>query len=292
MAIGVVQVALHPPLQPPLAVVASQWANTNGNNRSPPSPLYAPPLQAGENDATTSEIAEYYPCELTALAGALRAAFASPDAHWVTIQLAPYSGGAPLAPFRAMQCDTTWGSIPNASCAVIVDDGDPLSPIGNVHSRNKQLVGARVAVHLAAALYDAPYPAMGRGPQYASASLASEPSGALQANVSFDPATFDGGSLVYVAPFVSTWSNSTRCPVEIGISVGECDWFNILGSNGIAYNASVAIAEDGITLQLSATAPAGVTAVGTRFGWNDWPVSNYYSTHGFPVVPWNVTASG
>ena len=242
----------------------------------------------GENDAQVLELA-YYACELRELAASLRAAFASPAAHWTTVQLAPYTGGAALGPFREMQCATTWGAIANSSCAVIVDDGDVLSPIGTVHSRNKQLVGRRVAAGLAAALYGAA--SAERGPQYAGAALASAPGGLLSADVRFDPATLGGRALVYAPPAASQWSNSSRCPAELGIvRLQDCAWFYILASDARAYNATVTLGASGTTLHLGAQAPAGTLAVGTSYGYNAWPVVSYYNAAGWPMVPWNATA--
>ena len=243
----------------------------------------------GENDATGLEVTSgYYACELAHLASSLRTAFASPGAHWTTIQLAPYTGGAVLGPFREMQCETTWASIPNSACAVIVDDGDVLSPIGSVHSRNKQLVGRRVATGLLESIYGVKAPTRGRGPLYAGASLASSPDGALSAEVHFDPATLGGAALVFVPPSASEWSNSSRCPSELGIiKESDCGWSYIIGSDGRSYNATATIAADGSSLIFEAQAAPGVKAVGTSHGYNAWPVVNFYNAFGLPVVPWN-----
>jgi len=253
-----------------------------------------PPLSpAGENDANDAESIQdgFYACQLRAMAADQRAVFGSPNAHWTTVQLAPYTGGQVLGPFRDMQCRAT-AALPNAACAVIDDGGDPLSPIGSVHSRNKQLVGRRVAAGILSALYpNASSSHQATGPTYASAALATA-GGTGYANVSFAPTTLGGtaGGLVYVPPHVDTWQNSSRCPTEIGIPADFCDWISILGSDGAAYNATAAASEDGLTLMLQAgPLPAGVRAVGTRFGYNAWPVVNWYNGAGFPMVPWNVT---
>jgi hypothetical protein len=191
-----------------------------------------------------------------------------------------------------MQCATTWAA-PNASCAVIVDDGDPLSPIGSVHSRNKQLVGRRVAALLSAALYGAPpLPTPGGvGPTFASAALSAAPNGALRATVRFEPASLAGGALVLNPPHTSPWSNSSRCPTETGIiKAADCGWFSIIGSDGLSYNASAAVGADWVTLQLAAQAPAGTAAAGTEWGWNAWPVVSFYNAAGLPMVPWREIA--
>ena len=69
---------------------------------------------------------------LRALIEHTRLEFASPASQWSTVQLAPYITSWEVAPFRAMQCNATLTQS-NASCVRIVDDGDPLSPIGSVH---------------------------------------------------------------------------------------------------------------------------------------------------------------
>jgi len=242
----------------------------------------------GENDASNSGLS-YYPCELAGLAAALRAQHASPTAHWTTISLAPYTGGPVLAPFRAMQCAITSSAIPNSTCVSLVDGGDPLSPIGSVHSRNKQLVGRRVASGLSAALYGAPaLPTPGGvGPVFSGANLSFSPDGTLSATLHFEPASLAGGPLVYAPPSSSPWSNSSRCPVELHIiKATDCGWFSITGSDGVAYNASFALGGDAVSVVLSAKGPAGTKAVGTAWGWNAWPVVNFYNVAGFPMVPW------
>lgn len=227
---------------------------------------------------------------LQGLAAALRADHASPAAHWTTIQLAPYTGGAPLAPFRAMQCNAT-AAIPNAHCAVLLDDGDVLSPIGTVHSRNKQLVGARVAAGVLEALYGVPHPTRARGPVFASQALATAANGSLSALVSFGAGGLGpGGVLVYVPPHATPYSNSTRCPSELGVvKPADCAWPSVLGSDGQVYSGSAQAAGGGRQLLITAQAPPGVRAVGSALGWGPWPVVNFYNQWGMPVEAWYET---
>lgn len=111
------------------------------------------------------------------------------------MQLAPFLAAQPLAAFRDVQCATTWAAA-NASCAVIVDDGDPLSPRGSVHSRNKQLVGARVAPGILAHVYGvgAGDPSTQLGPRFSHvAATATDP---LRATIALVPETLGGAPLV------------------------------------------------------------------------------------------------
>jgi hypothetical protein len=260
-------------------------------------------LQNDTGEGSSTSTFPFYACQLQGLATDLRASLGTPGAHWTTIQLAPYHGGSSLPAFRAMQCAAT-AQLPNASCTVIVDGGDPLSPIGDVHSRNKELVGRRVAAGWVVAAFgqDRFGNTQTTGPTYESATVAAAPDGsALYANVTFTAASLgaDGG-LVYVPPHVDTWQNSSRCPAEILPQPlnGYCDWMSIWGTNGVAYNATDIRMWKGEAGQvgLSLTAlvtPApipGLGAAGTRFGWGQWPVVNYYNAYGFPAVPWNETA--
>ena len=238
----------------------------------------------------------YYSCMLRGLMGGLRAALDSAAATWVTVQLAPFLGGAELPFFRDMQCRVTRAQ-PLAACAVIDDDGDPLSPIGSVHSRNKQLVGRRTAPALVAALYGPPT-LQARGPHYAAATLGqADPSGAwVYANVSLAPGQPGAPlALAWVPPHINAWQNSSRCPTEIGnVTASDCAWFNVLGSDGRFYNATqVALAGGGVLLAAPVVPPVpGIVARGTRFGWGQFPVVNVYDEGGFPLEPWAANFSG
>ncbi len=107
----------------------------------------------------------------------------------------------------------------------------------------------------------------------------------------------ESGALQLLAPKVGSsdyaWQNASRCPTEIPpINDAYCDWFNIVGSNGQVYNATTVSIIEGNMLALEAPVDppvSGIRAVGTRYGWQQWPVTNYYNSAGFPVVPWNVT---
>lgn len=244
----------------------------------------------GENDAAVSEYS-FYSCELNGMINDWRASFNSLAAQWTTIALGPYLAGANsvLADFRDMQCKTTW-ALQNTSCAILADDGDPLSPIGSVHSRNKQLVGRRVAAGILSALYgiDSDFSTQ-VGPLYQSAS-ATTIGNTLYANITFQPNTLGSSGLQYVPPHVNHWQNSSRCPTELpDVTDLQCGWYTILASDGHAYNATAISIGNGLQLQLSATVPSsGLSVIGTQFGWANWPVVNWYNGEGQPMVPWSV----
>lgn len=249
----------------------------------------------GENDALPSPSSfSWYSCMLQGLVPALRSVYASPQSTWVTLQLAPYSGGAVLAPFRKMQCDAT-ALIPNASCVVLADDGDITSPIGTVHSRNKQLVGRRVGAVLASSLYGVPLPTRGgAGPTFQSAQfIGAGGTSTLSAIVSFDVATLGPRGLIPTPPSTSPWSNATRCATDNGlIKVSGCGWFNILGSDGVAYNTTAVLFNNSAVAITAQGVPISTRPIGVAWGWNEWPVNEFANEFGYPLVPfyYNATA--
>ena len=95
--------------------------------------------------------------------------------------------------------------------------------------------------------------------------------------------------LVWVAPHATPWSNSSRCPDDIGgVTSLNCGWFDVVDDEGRAWNATRVVL-DGLTLALAAPVVpprAGARAIGTRFGWAELPVVNVYDEAGFPLTPW------
>jgi hypothetical protein len=70
------------------------------------------------------------------------------------------------------------------------------------------------------------------------------------------------------------------------VSAAACAWFSITGSDGVAYNATPAVA--GASLVLTAPgAPAGTRPVATAFGMNAWPINVVMSAEGLPLQPWS-----
>lgn len=268
----------------------------------------------GENDAAKEEY-EFYACQLSGMISSWRAAFGSPNAHWVTVQLAPYLASTSneqadtLAGFRDMQCQTTWAQ-PNASCAVIDDGGDPTSPMGSIHSRNKQLTGRRIAAPLLQALYgQQAQPWQLSGPRYASA-RGTYSGGILYIYISFDPSTVgpNGTGLTYIPSHTSVYQNASRCPLELpGMSIAQCGGFTITDNYGNVYNASVSLLPgsqypgygDRLMLQADSRVHLSIP-VSTSWGWANWPIVQWYGSGayvdasgvvqgGLPLHPWNRT---
>lgn len=189
---------------------------------------------------------------------------ARPAALWLQFpwQPIPYERQAQLAGLQQ----------PFTHVATAIDLGDATAPHGSVHPRNKGPVGARMAAGALVMQFGAHTPFL--SPRYNRAVDASTPQ-TLAAVVSFLPDPFAPG---FAAPL------NVTCPTDV--PADECDGISIYGTDGVQYPAS-AIILNSTTLLLSApSAPAGVKAAATRYGWSPWPLVSLYSSGGFPVLPW------
>jgi hypothetical protein len=172
-------------------------------------------------------------------------------------------------------------ALPQSALATAVDAGDPLAPATSLHPRNKQRPGRRAAaavLALALGVEGVPY----LSPRYASSSAAPAPPppGSVSAVVRLEapPSSFP---LVWEPP--SEASNSSRCPVDLGIPAENCGWFALVLDdapfpNGTVVNATGVVLDGaGGTLTLIAELPASCPSckvAGTANGWD------------LPLLPW------
>lgn len=99
-----------------------------------------------ESDSYPQTPLGYYGCQTAAMVPAWRAALGAPALPFVFLHLQPYTGAAGLEDLRAAQLVAL--AHPATGVASAVDLGDPASPFGNVHFRNKQVAGDRLATAL------------------------------------------------------------------------------------------------------------------------------------------------
>ena len=175
-------------------------------------------------------------------------------------------------------------ALPNVSAATAIDLGDPSSPYVDIHIRDKQPVGVRLA---AAALSSAlGVGAPSASPRFTSASCAATPragSGVkLSVVATFDAAAATAG-LVLAPP-------AAGCPALVPVS--DCSWLSILDSAGAWHNATAveigANAQGRPTVVFSADAPAGAAVRGHSYAWSTYPVPSLFTADAahLPVLPW------
>lgn len=174
--------------------------------------------------------------------------------------------------------------LPNVTAATAIDLGDPLSPAGSIHIRDKQAAGARLAAGLLALRYgvaDAPYVS----PRATGTSCSTVIGGGLKAVVTLDAAAAAaaGGLQLLDGP---------TCPTSLNVNVSECSWFGLLGSDGLWRNATATLAPGGgASVTLTAAARTGITPIASGYAWSIYPVATLATHHGpggwpLPVLPW------
>ena len=137
--------------------------------------------------------------------------------------LAPFTGpsGSGWADVREAQLAVL--ELPFSGVGSAIDIGDVDSPYGAYHPRNKQLVGARLALAALDQLYGVP--TAWRGPAFAGASVAPAAGGALTVTLGFDDRSLGAGGLVL------DWArNNSACPA--GVSADICEAFVALATPG------------------------------------------------------------
>ena len=198
-----------------------------------------------------------------------------------------------ISSLRAAQAAGVAATHGIAALASAVDGGDPDAPATSIHPRGKQTPGARLATAaLALRLGRAPLVSAAY-PVYGGAVAAVGAGGTLSVHVSLTT------SLPGVPPLPLVWtppspaSNSSRCPVDLGVLPLMCAGFEVMANdapfpNGTWVPATAALDAAGTGLVLTAAAPQpGLAAAGTRNGWNAWPVVNVYAVENAnPLLPW------
>lgn len=234
----------------------------------------------GEANAAVNQTA-YYACQLPALITSWRSHFGGEAAWWGVVQLQAFSHYAAhndtydVAWFRGAQEAAL--ALPNVSLATAIDLGDPLSPYSNIHIRDKQLAGARLAAGALARVFGLPLPHV--SPRAATASCSASAM-TLRVTVTFDAAAAAAGGVELRA--------APACPTP-AVPLDTCSKFGILGSDSKWYDADAALAGDALGVVLTATAPAGVTPVAHGYAWSSYPLPQLFTRDGaLPVLPWLV----
>ena len=241
-----------------------------------------------ESDSFPQTPLGYYGCQTTAQVNSWRAALRAPTLPWVFVVLQPYTGAGPccLAELRAAQLGAL--ALPRTGFASAVDLGDAESPWGDVHFRDKQTIGSRIALALRAVAYDGDAAAAAAYPPQ---SFLTQVSYLDAANVSYVDVSFARSDGAAAPPLTLDTSRvSASCPPAL--PTANCTAFEILGSDGSSSPAVATLSSPtagGGVLRLTATLAPGVYPVGTAYGWGAWPLASLFSTTeagDLPLLPW------
>jgi len=237
-----------------------------------------------ESDSFPQTPLQYFGCAGNALINSWRTLLQAPTLPFTFEHLQPY-GQDSLEVLRASQLEAL--SLPYTGYASAMDLGDPTSPIGAVHFRNKQAVGARHALAIRA-LWGGD----------ATATAVYPPSTFLSQTTFFTNATTPGGLATYTVNVTffrlgltpGTY-DATPLPLTLATNVTclapPCAGFTVLGSDGNAYPGNATLTGDGLGVIIVAQGPSTVYPVGSQNAWGEWPLVTLYSAGGLPVLPWN-----
>jgi sialate O-acetylesterase len=202
-----------------------------------------------QGEANAARAFEYHRL-FAALITGWRARFGQGDIPFLWVQLANFDfPGDPTHETWAFlrEAQTLTLSLPATGQAVSIDLGDP----NNIHPRNKQEVGRRLALIAKAEVYGIPVDFS--GPVFASA-------------------TREGRSLRVRFAFAETDLTAAGRPLQS---------FEVAGADRRFYPASAVIAGDTLLVQSAQVSEP----VAVRYAWRNAPDANLYNGAGLPAVP-------
>lgn len=196
-----------------------------------------------------ADLPESYETLFRALITSWRGAFQQPDLPFLWVQLANWAGGNAAGTdwARLRDAQTATLALPHTGQAVAIDIGDP----EDIHPRNKQEVGRRLARIALAEVYGRPVPF--QGPVYRSMERL-------------------GPALRLAFAHAEGLRGADGQPPQ---------GFEIAGSDGVFHPAEARVEGTAVVVQ-SPTVP---DPVAVRYAWRNSPAATLYNRHGLPAVP-------
>jgi len=191
------------------------------------------------------------------------------------VQLAPWAPSDMNVPaMRAAQMVAL--GLPFVGVGTAADLGDALSPVNNIHPRDKQDVGKRLASSALAIAYGRKVQYLGPTPTFAMV-LSTSPVAIVE--VHFRPDSLGEGLILRQSPV---------CPPQIAINLCG-NTFEMQSSDGkwVAATASISAHH---TIAISATIPAGSVPIAVRYIYVPWPLATLFNTgsYNFPAPPFSL----
>jgi len=231
---------------------------------------------------------ENYACLFPSMIADWRNNWNNQNLGFYFVQLAPYTEGYASSQATWLPDTRLWqslaGKLPLVGMASVIDAGDPDSPQGNIHPRNKQVVGHRLALLARQQLYG---------------ELDLQTTGPMPNNVMFAP-NEDLNDLVVYVNFTNSsigsglvLNTTNMCPSgqpgNPQVLASQCAGFEIQSSDG-RWHAVVGAAittPNSIALAVNVNNPL-LTPWGVRYGYNWWPVASLFNAEGLPAPPFYI----
>jgi len=298
---------LYDKLQIPIGLMSNNWGGTIVQAWSSPEALkkctpkeerylqkYVP--QAGPNDPSTlwnamiipvlpmtitgviwyqgeSNAAQpdYYACAFPVMINDWRAKWKGDtpkDFGFYFVQLAPWNNTNLNSESLTRLAQIYAITLPNVGVATAMDLGDPGSPFGDIHPRNKQEVGRRLSLIARALTYKENVQYL--GPMAHTWSIVSQSPDAV-VRIEFEEESIGGGLVA---------KRENTCATNL--PANQCAGFDIGTEDGKWVNATMKI-DTTSSILLSASVASKVT--GVRYAWANYPLATLYNTDSLPAFP-------
>lgn len=189
------------------------------------------------------------------------------------VQIAAYAPGGMNWPAQQI-AQTAALSLPNVGMASAIDLGDPTSPDGDIHPRDKQSVGNRLMLSIVDIVYGSDVVSVGPVPSGMSVTAGSN----QNVSVVF---TFPDGLANSDLHFAGTEACS------FNFTGGCCDQnpFEIVDSTGVWHRA-VDVEIDGLQVTVTGPVlPTGVTVEAISYAYQPYAQCCLYNAAGLPMTP-------
>jgi len=233
----------------------------------------------GEANVGTGNADPYYACAFPAMIKDWRLnwGLAPQDFGFFFVQLAPWT--QPIMPATSLQdmrlAQTAALKEPFVCMGTAADLGDVTSPFDNIHPRDKQDVGFRLALCGLGLSYDQNVQYL--GPTFVAMNVVRGPPN-VQVQIEFDPVSIGSGLQL----------NTAQCPQ--GVPPNLCVGAEIGLSDGTWVAATESISSGNYYFSASSV-KSSLKVTGVRYGYSIWPLISLYNKEGLPSPPYLKTSS-
>jgi len=207
----------------------------------------------------------YYACAFPEMIKDWRHKF-NQDLFFYYAQLCPWNSGDKILEALTRLAQLYANKLPRVGFGTAMDLGDPTSPWGDIHPRDKEGVGKRLAASARVITYGQNIPYLG---PMADAWKIVSPTGNAVVEVSFTPASLGTGLTTRSATCPNPVPLDQCGEYEIGTSAGWVPAKGEVVGNIVTVSASVGSAQ----------------VIGVRYGFANWPIATLWNRDGFPAIP-------
>jgi len=236
-----------------------------------------------------------YACKFPAMIADWRVKFGLPDLYFFFVQLAPWDGGAgTYAAIRQAQLAAL--SLPRTGVACTIDLGDPASPFGSIHPRNKMEVGRRLSLVAWQQIYNH-YEIIASGAELTAIQWPTFDLG-LGSSIGNSHDSNDAAITLYfgtevtgTALHLSGTEECVKCCTELPFIIGTSDGQSTRALNATVNNAvgtiAVAIPPELLTRltarSVSSSVPVTITSI--SYAYEDEPQCALFNSANLPTIP-------